>query len=51
VGTEKYEVVARELAPDERDENYPTVVALRSEFGEYQNRTSRMIPLFELQRV
>ena len=51
VGPEEYEVVARELAADERDETYPKVVALRSEFGEYQNRTSRMIPLFELQRV
>ena len=51
VGTEQYEVVARELAPGERDETYPKVVALRAEFGDYQAKTSRVIPLFELQRV
>jgi deazaflavin-dependent oxidoreductase (nitroreductase family) len=51
VGTAEYDVIARELPSAERDETYPKIVALRSEFGEYQNRTSRVIPLFELQRV
>jgi deazaflavin-dependent oxidoreductase (nitroreductase family) len=49
VGTEAYDVTARELAADERDEMYPKVVALAPGFGEYQAKTSRVIPLFELQ--
>jgi deazaflavin-dependent oxidoreductase (nitroreductase family) len=51
VGTDAYDVIARELPPEERDETYPKVVALAPGFGEYQEKTSRRIPLFELQRV
>jgi deazaflavin-dependent oxidoreductase (nitroreductase family) len=51
VGTDAYDVTARELPPEERDETYPKVVALAPGFGEYQEKTSRVIPLFELQRV
>ena len=51
VGTNAYDVVARELLPEERDETYPKVVAVAPGFGEYQAKTSRVIPLFELQRV
>ncbi len=51
VGTEAYDVIARELPPDERDDTYPKVVALAPGFGEYQEKTSRVIPLFELQKV
>jgi deazaflavin-dependent oxidoreductase (nitroreductase family) len=51
VGTEAYDVIARELPADERDDTYPKVVALAPGFGEYQEKTSRRIPLFELQRV
>jgi deazaflavin-dependent oxidoreductase (nitroreductase family) len=51
VGTEAYDVTARELPADERDETYPKVVALAPGFGEYQAKTSRVIPLIELQRV
>jgi deazaflavin-dependent oxidoreductase (nitroreductase family) len=50
VGTEEYDVIARELPADERDETYPKVVAVAPGFGEYQEKTSRIIPLFELQR-
>jgi deazaflavin-dependent oxidoreductase (nitroreductase family) len=50
VGTEAYDVTARELPADERDETYPKVVAVAPGFGEYQAKTSRVIPLFELQR-
>jgi len=49
VGTDAYDVVARELAADERDATYPKVVALAPGFGDYQTKTSRVIPLFELQ--
>jgi deazaflavin-dependent oxidoreductase (nitroreductase family) len=51
VGTDAYDVVARELPSEERDETYPKVVAAAPGFGEYQAKTSRVIPLFELQRV
>jgi F420H(2)-dependent quinone reductase len=44
-------VTARELAPGERDEMYPKVVAAVPGFGGYQEKTTRVIPLFELRRV
>ena len=50
VGTDAYDVTARELPPAERDEEWPKVVALAPGFGVYQSKTSRVIPLFELQR-
>jgi deazaflavin-dependent oxidoreductase (nitroreductase family) len=50
VGTTSYDVVVRELPAVERDETYPKVVALQPGFGDYQAKTSRVIPLFELTR-
>lgn len=51
VGTDAYDAVARELPPAERDEVYPKIVAVAPGFGEYQEKTNRVIPLFELQRI
>jgi deazaflavin-dependent oxidoreductase (nitroreductase family) len=51
VGTESYDVLAREVPANERDELLPKVVALTPVFAEYQAKTSRVIPLFELHRV
>jgi len=51
VGTDAYDVVARELPDDERDAAYPKIVEVAPGFGDYQSKTSRVIPLFELQRV
>jgi len=51
VGTDGYDVVARELAEDERDATYPKIVEIAPGFGDYQSKTSRKIPLFELQRA
>jgi hypothetical protein len=51
VGTTNYDVVVRELPAVERDETYPKVVALQPGFGDYQAKTSRIIPLFELTRA
>lgn len=51
VATDAYDVVARELPAAERDDVYPKVVALAPGFGDYQAKTSRVIPLFELERV
>ena len=51
VGTDAYDVVARELPIEERNEVYPKIVAAAPGFGEYQEKTNRVIPLFELQRI
>ncbi len=51
VGTDAYDVVARELPREERDATYPRIVELAPTFGDYQANTSRVIPLFELQRA
>lgn len=50
VGTDAYDVTARELPSQERDELYAKVVAVAPGFGEYQAKTTRVIPLFELTR-
>jgi deazaflavin-dependent oxidoreductase (nitroreductase family) len=51
IGADAYDVTARELPPEERDVTWPKVVALAPGFGEYQANTSRIIPVFELQRA
>jgi deazaflavin-dependent oxidoreductase (nitroreductase family) len=51
VGTEAYDVTARELPADERDAVFIQIVAAAPGFGEYQAKTTRVIPLFELARV
>ena len=48
---ESYEVVARELSAAERDDIYAKVATMAPVFGEYQSKTDRKIPLFELKRV
>ncbi len=50
VGTDVYEVIGRELPRAERDELFEKVVSAAPGFGEYQSKTSRVIPLFELTR-
>src|ERR1700761_3141286 len=49
VGDESSDVIARELPPAERDELFSKITAAASGFAEYQAKTSRVIPLFELQ--
>jgi deazaflavin-dependent oxidoreductase (nitroreductase family) len=51
IGTDAYDVTARELPRDERDEVFRKVAAVAPFFGEYQSKTSRVIPLFELTRA
>ena len=41
-------VVARELPREERDRIYAIVVERAPGFGEYEKRTDRVIPIFEL---
>ncbi len=50
VGTDAYDVTSRELPRAERAELFDKVVAAAG-FGEYQSKTSRIIPLFELTRA
>lgn len=50
VGTDAYDVTVRELPLDERDEVYPKVVEIAPGFADYQAKTTRSIPLFELNR-
>jgi deazaflavin-dependent oxidoreductase (nitroreductase family) len=49
LGTESFEVTARELPPAERADIIPKLTAAVSAFAEYQAKTSRVIPIFELQ--
>lgn len=50
VGTEAYDVTVRELPDDERAATYPRVAEMAPAFADYQARTTRVIPLFELIR-
>ena len=50
VGTEAYDVTARELPDDDRAAVFERIVAVAPGFGEYQAKTDRVIPLFELVR-
>ncbi|ORV91620.1 deazaflavin-dependent nitroreductase [Mycobacterium interjectum] len=49
VGTDAFDVTARELPSAERDVLFEKVAAASPGFAEYQSKTSRVIPLFELQ--
>ncbi|MDT5106764.1 MAG: hypothetical protein QOI25_4277 [Mycobacterium sp.] len=51
VGADSYEARAREIPPVERDEILPKILAVAPVFADYQSKTSRVIPLFELSRA
>jgi deazaflavin-dependent oxidoreductase (nitroreductase family) len=51
IGNESTDVTARELPPEERDDLFPKITAVAPGFAEYQAKTSRIIPVFELQPV
>ena len=50
VGADAFDVTTRELPSAERDGLFPKLTAAAPGFAEYQAKTSRVIPLFELQR-
>jgi deazaflavin-dependent oxidoreductase (nitroreductase family) len=50
VGTETVEVTAVVLEGEERDRKYAEQVELYPGFGEYQEKTSRVIPVVALER-
>jgi deazaflavin-dependent oxidoreductase (nitroreductase family) len=49
VGNDSWDVTAHELSAAERDDLYPKLTALAPVFAEYQAKTTRVIPVFELQ--
>jgi deazaflavin-dependent oxidoreductase (nitroreductase family) len=51
IGVESSGVLARELPSAERDELFPKITALAPGFAEYQAKTTRVIPFFELRPV
>lgn len=51
VGTDAFDVTAHELDRAERDAIFAQITAAAPGFAEYQAKTSRVIPLFELRRV
>lgn len=50
VGNEIYEATATVLKGEERDRLYARQAELYPQFGEYQKRTTRMIPVIALER-
>jgi deazaflavin-dependent oxidoreductase (nitroreductase family) len=50
-GTETFAVTARVLTGDERDDIYAKQSAATPQFAEYQRKTTRLIPVVELQRA
>lgn len=48
IGATAYDATARELPREERDALYPRLVEITPVFGEYQAKTSRILPVFEL---
>jgi deazaflavin-dependent oxidoreductase (nitroreductase family) len=49
IGNDSSDVNARELPSDERDELFAQITAAAPGFAEYQAKTTRVIPVFELQ--
>jgi deazaflavin-dependent oxidoreductase (nitroreductase family) len=51
LGSETFDVTARVLTGDERDDIYSKQTMVEPQFGEYQRKTTRLIPVIELQRT
>jgi deazaflavin-dependent oxidoreductase (nitroreductase family) len=51
LAAESYNVTARELTPAERDDIVAKITAEISAFAEFQAKTNRVIPIFELEPV
>jgi deazaflavin-dependent oxidoreductase (nitroreductase family) len=51
LGPDTFPVTARVLSGSERDDVYAKQVAVEPQFGEYERKTSRVIPVLELQRA
>jgi deazaflavin-dependent oxidoreductase (nitroreductase family) len=51
VGTETYDATAVAITGEERDELYAKQVEAAPQFGEYQQKTTRVIPVISLERI
>ena len=51
LGSETFPVTVRVLAGAERDDIYANQSAVEPQFAEYQRKTTRVIPVLELQRA
>jgi deazaflavin-dependent oxidoreductase (nitroreductase family) len=51
VGTETFPVVAEELPRAERDEKWAQITSVAPGFAEYQEKTTRVLPVLALSRV
>jgi deazaflavin-dependent oxidoreductase (nitroreductase family) len=50
VGTESFMATAREAMGEERDSLFSEIVSRQPDFGVYQSKTTRVIPVFEIRR-
>ena len=50
LGPDVFDVTAREVPPAEREALFPKLTSVAAVIAESQSKTSRVIPLFELQR-
>lgn len=51
VGTETFPVEVEELGPEERAQTWPRITAAMPGFAEYQEKTTRTIPVLALSRT
>ncbi|TPG25600.1 nitroreductase/quinone reductase family protein [Mycolicibacterium hodleri] len=51
IGTDAYDEQAREMPPVERDAASRRIVETAPGFGDYEQKTDRVIPVFELQKI
>ena len=51
VGPERYEAIATPLEGEERDREFAAQAERRPQFGEFQQQTSRVIPVVALRRA
>jgi deazaflavin-dependent oxidoreductase (nitroreductase family) len=49
-GVESFDAIGRETPRDERDRLFDQIAALAPQFAVYRSKTTRMIPVFDLQR-
>ncbi|MEA2581400.1 MAG: hypothetical protein QOE83_2292 [Actinomycetota bacterium] len=51
IGAETFDALATEVTGDDRDRLYAGVVEQAPQFGEYELKTARKIPMFRLTRI
>lgn len=51
IGNEKYHAIAKPVTGEERDKIYAKWAQMYPQFGEYQQKTTRKIPVIELEQV